>query len=89
MSGPVGRSRILTAPEGSFALNDRDTVLAGTNLGGGGGGGNNNPLNEDRFVSKLAGAINNKKVEFDSYAAAGPSAMAATDARRENSTIRF
>lgn len=37
----------------------------------------------------LGGIINNKKVEFDPYAAAGPSAMAATDARRENSTIRF
>jgi hypothetical protein len=89
MSGPVGRSRVLTAPEGSFALNDRDTILAGTDLGGGGGGGNNNPLNEDRFVSKLAGAINNKKVEFDPYTASGPSAMAATDARRGNTTIKF
>ena len=87
--GPVGRSRILTAPEGRLAINDNDTIIAGTNLGGGGGGGNNNPLNEDRFVSKLAGAINNKKVEFDPYTASGPSAMAATDARRENSTIRF
>lgn len=29
--------RILTAPEGSYALNDKDTVIAGTNLGGGGG----------------------------------------------------
>ena len=28
-------NRILTAPEGSFALNNRDTVIAGTNLGGG------------------------------------------------------
>ena len=30
-------SRILTSPEGSFALNNRDTVVAGTNLGGGSG----------------------------------------------------
>ena len=28
-------NRILTAPEGSFALNNKDTVIAGTNLGGG------------------------------------------------------
>ena len=28
--------RVLTGPEGSFALNNRDTVIAGTNLGGGG-----------------------------------------------------
>ena len=28
-------NRILTGPEGSFALNNNDTVVAGTNLGGG------------------------------------------------------
>jgi hypothetical protein len=89
VSGPVGRSRILTAPEGSFALNDRDTILAGTDLGGGGGGGNNNPLNEDRFVSKLAGALNNKTVVFDPYVAAGPSAMASTNARTPGNTVKF
>lgn len=83
-----GDNMLLTKNKGAIMLNNDDSVIAGTNLLGG-GGGNNNPLNEDRFVSKLAGAINNKKVEFDPYAAAGPSAMAATDARRENSTIRF
>ena len=31
--------RTLLAPEGSIALNNNDTVIAGTNLGGGGGGG--------------------------------------------------
>tara|TARA_R100001440_G_scaffold15579_1_gene26451 strand:+ start:18169 stop:19410 length:1242 start_codon:yes stop_codon:yes gene_type:complete len=35
--GPVGYSRVLSGPEGSFALNDKDTIVAGTNLGGGGG----------------------------------------------------
>ena len=36
-SGMAGYGdRVLTAPEGSFALNNRDTVIAGTNLGGGG-----------------------------------------------------
>jgi hypothetical protein len=30
--------RTLLAPEGAFKLNDNDTVIAGTNLGGGGGG---------------------------------------------------
>tara|TARA_R100000908_G_C3756542_1_gene151341 strand:+ start:6609 stop:8738 length:2130 start_codon:yes stop_codon:yes gene_type:complete len=37
MSPPGYGSRVLTSPAGSFALNDGDTVLAGTNLGGGGG----------------------------------------------------
>lgn len=35
--GPVGYSRVLSGPEGSFAFNDKDTIVAGTNLGGGGG----------------------------------------------------
>ena len=30
--------RTLMAPEGAIALNDKDTVIAGTDLGGGGGG---------------------------------------------------
>ena len=35
--GPVGYSRVLSGPEGTFAFNDKDTIVAGTNLGGGGG----------------------------------------------------
>ena len=35
--GPVGYSRVLSGPQGSFAFNDKDTIVAGTNLGGGGG----------------------------------------------------
>ena len=34
----AGYSRVLSGPEGSVALNDKDTIVAGTNLGGGGGG---------------------------------------------------
>ena len=33
--GPAGYSRVLTGPEGSIALNDKDTIVAGTDLGGG------------------------------------------------------
>ena len=35
MSPGYGK-RTLTAPEGTYALNDKDTIIAGTNLGGGG-----------------------------------------------------
>lgn len=42
-SPPGYGSRVLTGPEGSIALNNNDTVLAGTNLGG---GGNNQKLDE-------------------------------------------
>ena len=34
--GANGSRRYITGPEGSFQLNDRDSVLAGTELGGGG-----------------------------------------------------
>jgi hypothetical protein len=34
--GPVGYSRVLSGPQGSIAFNDKDTIVAGTNLGGGG-----------------------------------------------------
>jgi hypothetical protein len=36
--GGNGYSRVLSGPEGSIAFNDKDTIVAGTDLGGGGGG---------------------------------------------------
>jgi hypothetical protein len=42
--GPVGGSgysRVLSGPQGSIRFNDKDTIVAGTNLGGGGGSSNN------------------------------------------------
>ena len=51
MSGPTGGKgygkRILTAPEGTFALNNKDTVIAGTDL-----------FRGDDVVSSAAGSIN-------------------------------
>ena len=39
MVSPSGYGdRILSTPKGSIALNDKDTLVAGTNLGQGGGG---------------------------------------------------
>jgi hypothetical protein len=35
--GGPGYSRVLSGPEGSIAFNDKDTIVAGTDLGGGGG----------------------------------------------------
>ena len=35
--GPGYGTRVISAPEGTFALNNADTIVAGTNLGGGGG----------------------------------------------------
>jgi hypothetical protein len=39
-TGPSGYSRVLSGPEGSIALNDNDTIVAGTDLNSGGGGSN-------------------------------------------------
>ena len=38
MVSPGYGKRVLSSPEGSIALNDKDTVIAGTNLGSGEGG---------------------------------------------------
>ena len=37
MVSPGYGQRVLSSPEGNIALNDKDTIVAGTNLGGGGG----------------------------------------------------
>ena len=39
MFSPGYGKRVILSPEGSIALNDRDSIVAGTNLGGGGDGG--------------------------------------------------
>lgn len=83
-----GDNMVITKNKGVFALNNDDQVIAGTNLfGNRGGGSNNNPMNEDRFIAKLAGAINNKKVHFDSFDASGPQGIVETDRRRQNVSI--
>ena len=54
-------NRILSGPEGSFALNNRDTVVAGTNLGG--------DNSESKKTNRLLQAILNRpapKVQMDS-----------------------
>jgi hypothetical protein len=55
MIAPAGYGdRILSSPKGSIALNNGDTVVAGTNLGGGGG----NSMNE---TNALLNQILNKQ----------------------------
>ena len=46
MIAPPGYGdRILSTPKGSIALNNQDSIVAGTNLGGGGGGNSMNETN--------------------------------------------
>jgi ribosomal protein S8 len=49
--------RTILSPEGSIALNDNDTIIAGTNLGGGGGGGTD--------LTPMIAAMNAVKASID------------------------
>ena len=44
VGGKAGYSRTMFGPEGAISFNDKDTIVAGTNLGGGGGNNNNAEL---------------------------------------------
>ena len=60
MSGGYGK-RVLSTPEGSIALNDKDTVVAGTNLQQG-----------DDVISSPAGSISTSSpaIDYNQMAAA-------------------
>jgi hypothetical protein len=60
MVSPGYGKRILSSPEGSIALNDKDTIIAGTNLGG--GEGNTMPSID---LTPMVAAINEVKVAID------------------------
>lgn len=68
-SGTHG-NRILTAPEGTFSLNNKDTIIAGTNLTGGKGKEEKNNVIIDlqpllNEVKLLREAINNRPITLD------------------------
>jgi hypothetical protein len=54
--------RTLLAPEGAIKLNDKDTVVAGTNLGGGGGG---EAISPSIDLTPMIAAINSVKASID------------------------
>ncbi|MEB3149953.1 MAG: hypothetical protein VKL60_13130 [Sphaerospermopsis sp.] len=49
--------RAIVSPEGTIALNNRDTIVAGTDLGGGGGGMDLSPM--IAAINEVRAAINN------------------------------
>jgi hypothetical protein len=52
-------NRTLLSPEGAIRLNDKDTVIAGTNLGGGkGGGGSSDNTGLMAAINELRNAVN-------------------------------
>jgi hypothetical protein len=54
--------RTLLSPEGAIRLNDKDTVIAGTNLGGGNGGDN---INQSIDLTPMISAINEVRSAVD------------------------
>ena len=65
-TGPTGYSRVLSGPEGAVALNDNDTIVAGTNLNGGGGSGTS--VISKASIDALVSAIQNLKIIIDDSA---------------------
>jgi len=54
MIAPAGYGdRVLSTPKGSIALNNQDTLVAGTNLGQGGGGGGTDMSTTNALLSQL------------------------------------
>lgn len=60
LSGPAGYSRVLSGPEGAYALNDRDTIVAGTNLGG--RGGSAPEIDYNRMADAFANAVRSTQI---------------------------
>jgi hypothetical protein len=66
--GPSGYSRVLSGPEGSIALNDKDTIIAGTNLNQGAGGGGGVSVISKESIDALIEAIQKLKIIIDDSA---------------------
>ena len=56
--GP-GVGRVISGPEGTFSLNNKDSIIAGTDLFSGGGGGD-----MAAFAAAIVSAINNQTAEL-------------------------
>jgi hypothetical protein len=63
MISPGYGKRVLSSPEGSIALNDKDTIIAGTNLGGGDNKGESIIPSID--LTPMIAAINDVKAAVD------------------------
>ncbi len=74
-----GNNMLITKNKGAIALNNDDTIIAGTNLGG--GSGRSSGISDEQ-IGKLASAINSKEVRFDSYSASGPQGIINTERRQ-------
>jgi hypothetical protein len=58
---PTG-GMLVSGPEGSIQLNKKDSIIAGTNLGGGGNGNGGTSSNEMRELKNMVAAIANRPI---------------------------
>lgn len=58
---PTG-GMLVSGPEGSIQLNKKDSIIAGTNLGGGGNGNGGNSSTEMRELKNMVAAIANRPI---------------------------
>jgi len=74
-----GNNMLITKNKGAIALNNDDTIIAGTNLGG--GSGRSSGITDEQ-IGKIVSGINSKEVRFDSYTASGPQGIINTERRQ-------
>ena len=76
--GPSGYSRVLSGPEGSIALNDKDTVVTGTNLNQGASA--SVTIDYDKLGMAVANAVQKLKIIIDESAVAAINKQGAVNA---------
>jgi hypothetical protein len=79
--GGPGYSRVLSGPEGSIALNDKDSIIAGTDLGGGGGGAA--PSGGGMDIGPLVAAIQQTNALLSQMASSPPPVLIGDEALRK------
>jgi hypothetical protein len=79
--GGPGYSRVLSGPEGSIALNDKDSIIAGTDLGGGEGGAA--PSGGGMDIGPLVAAIQQTNALLSQMASSPPPVLIGDEALRK------
>jgi hypothetical protein len=79
--GGPGYSRVLSGPEGSIAFNDKDTIVAGTDLAGGDGGAASSGGGMD--IGPLVAAIQQTNALLSQMASSPPPVLIGDEALRK------
>lgn len=81
--GGPGYSRVLSGPEGSIALNDKDSIIAGTDLGGGEGGAAPSGGGGGMDIGPLVAAIQQTNALLSQMASSPPPVLIGDEALRK------